>query len=161
MSSRIKTVHGDLLDAFDSPIKADVIAHQTNLKTSRPAGVAKALFDKFRWSNIYSRTKEERCKPGEASACFDPDTTRVIIGLNGQIGPGKPKRGDTRSDRLGYFETAFIAMLQWMKEGTVAIPYNIGCGLAGGNWTDYKDIIKRVVSEYPSIKVVIVKLPGL
>lgn len=37
--------------------------------------------------------------------------------------------------------------------GTVAMPYGIGCRLAGGKWKDYKDMIEKC-----STKIILYKL---
>jgi len=38
------------------------------------------------------------------------------------------------------------------------LPYKIGCGLAGGNWDKYYNILNIWANNNPNIKIVIYKL---
>jgi hypothetical protein len=40
---------------------------------------------------------------------------------------------------------------------SIAFPYKIGCGLAGGKWEDYESMIYKFAKENPNIKVKIYK----
>lgn len=42
---------------------------------------------------------------------------------------------------------------------SVAFPYMIGCGLAGGNWETYLGMITDFQKTYADVSVVIYKLP--
>ena len=67
---------------------------------------------------------------------------------------GKP---DTLEDRYDYF----IECLQKITElniTSIAIPYKIGCGLAGGNWEEYYNALNEWANKNPNIKIVIYKL---
>ena len=67
---------------------------------------------------------------------------------------GKP---DSLEDRYDYF----IECLQKIAELnpiSIAIPYKIGCGLAGGRWEQYYNALNKWANNNPSIQIVIYKL---
>ena len=42
---------------------------------------------------------------------------------------------------------------------SVALPDGIGCGLAGGTWTDYEKELEAFAVQHPGIRVVLYSLP--
>lgn len=59
--------------------------------------------------------------------------------------PGKSKyNNDTIIKRKEWF----LKCLNYIKEipniKSIAFPYNIGCGLAGGNWNEYLEMIQNL-----------------
>ena len=73
-------------------------------------------------------------------------------------------RMDSYEHRLHYFHKCLRKLLLFLSSSDkfeyVAIPFHIGCGLAGGKWSDYEPMIsqfcKRLKKVKPSIKVLIV-----
>tara|TARA_B110000908_G_C10216087_1_gene432885 strand:- start:50 stop:262 length:213 start_codon:yes stop_codon:yes gene_type:complete len=50
------------------------------------------------------------------------------------------------SDRLRYFEECLDGLVEFFGEEsseypTIAVPFKIGCGLAGGNWSKYLELL--------------------
>ena len=143
----------DLLDS-----NADYIAHQCNATGNRSAGLAAALFKKWPKANIYSgKYKQENRTLGEIISRKVDNTT--ILNMIIQKDTGKPKPGDSMRQRLEYFETCLSKIIEIHSTPfTIAFPYGIGCGLAGGIWSEYEKILKQFASNHPSVSVIICKL---
>ncbi len=128
----------------------EYIVHQCNATHNRAYGLSSALFKKYPKANIYSgKYKTNNRDPG------DIIIRDKIINLIGQKHQGKPSLDDTHDMRLNYFQNALqkISNIEGIKR--VYLPYKIGCGLAGGNWDKYFNIIKEWSND---IDIVIVKL---
>lgn len=68
-----------------------------------------------------------------------------------QFGPSKRNNAkfcykciykDTYEERKKWFQDC-LDILDENNYTVVAMPYGIGCGLAGGKWKDYKDMIEK------------------
>jgi hypothetical protein len=93
---------------------------------------------------------------------------RGVINLFGQNVPGKVERDNktnrklsipaTKALRLKWFDSCCkqIAGIRDLK--SVAFPYEIGCGLAGGDWIEYRMRIVNLARSRPDVRVVIVRL---
>ncbi|MEC4565454.1 macro domain-containing protein [Paenibacillus sp. CMAA1739] len=141
----IKIVKGNLLDAIE-----DIIGHQTNTKGVWGSGVAKAIKDKY--PNTYPAYRDLCHEYGDKllGSCWTikANDNKFIANLFGQTNYGRDKNKvytyydalklsleilNTRAERFGY---------------SVALPYNIGCGLANGDWDIVYEIIDTVFSNY-------------
>jgi len=63
-----------------------------------------------------------------------------VVCLMAQHGPGRANRSkwpDTPQLRLRWFREA-LARVAGLGYAEVAVPYKIGCGLAGGDWGAYR-----------------------
>lgn len=144
-SQKLHYVPGDVLDDI-----WDFVGHQCNCVTRKPGGLSKAVFAKHPEANTYASN----------DPCRVPGTISVhgrVINMYGQKTPGKPKRKGTDDDaaaRKDYFITALSSALLYvhsrgLEEGkvrTLALPYKIGCGLAGGDWRLYEQYIANTVA---------------
>ncbi|WGE37170.1 Appr-1-p processing protein [Bacillus stercoris] len=156
----IKIEKGNILDATE-----DIIVQQVNCKGVMGAGVAKAILNKY--SNVkkeYQSFRNFNLNKG----LTDKDLLglvnyvrvsdgKVIANVFGQINIKK-----NRFDKTVYTKTeALTRGLKEVKElskqlnKSVAIPYGIGCGLAGGDWNIISELIDSIFSDY---KVTIYKL---
>lgn len=130
----IEIIKGNLLDATEQ-----YIAHQCNCVSSGSgAGLARAIFDKFPYSNIY----KNRTEPDTPGTIIIKDN---VIAILGQYYPGGPLfkgNKDTYNDRLAYFTKALVYISDIKDLKSIAFPFNIGCGLAQGKWKDYKVMIE-------------------
>jgi hypothetical protein len=72
------------------------------------------------------------------------------------------KEEDSKAQRAKWFQTALdkLAALTIQRQWkTIAFPENIGCGLAGGDWTVYRSMIVQFAQKvYPATVVFIVSL---
>jgi len=108
-------------------------------------------------------------EPGSLDICRPPNDPRparhhpfqpVIVGLNGQFAP-RPSIVLTQAQREAYPADEYIdsheAREKWFATGlnqlhnfmiaqgykSVAFPYGIGCGIAGGNWDHYYNMLQQ------------------
>lgn len=127
------------------------IAHQCNCTSKKSLGLAKQIFDKYPWANVYN-SDEERV----------PGTILVrgkVINMIAQIYPGSPseKGLDTSANRMLMFKTCLEEIEKIHDLKSIAFPYRIGCGLAGGDWLSYKNMILNFAKSNPTIEVYICK----
>lgn len=150
---------GDLLES-----KADFIAHQCNCVTTQSKGLSSLIFEKFPYADIYSsRSKPD--KLGTIIVCGNSDQAqRYVINILAQYYPGKPRSypekqprsypkkqlrsyhghaRDSEERRLAAFQQCLdqITKIPDISGKSVAFPHGIGCGLAGGNWEKYENIL--------------------
>lgn len=148
----IKFVNDNILNSNEQ-----YIIHSCNCVTKNSKGLAKSIFDKFNYANTY-KTREKNSIPGTIDICGNGDNKRYIINLYSQIYPGSSKySNDTKELRLKWFNECLIKVSKIENLNSIAIPYNISCGLAGGNWNDYNDLIIKF-DKLIDINIVIYKL---
>lgn len=131
----IEIINADITTASEK-----YILHQTNCVSNYAAGVAKAIFDKFPYANCYKNRKDSDI-PGSIIVCGGKGK-KNIINLMGQYYPGYPNDGnDNYLKRKDYFLSGLnkIEMIENLE--SIAIPFLIGCGLAGGDWAVYSKMI--------------------
>ncbi|RPG35726.1 MAG: hypothetical protein CBB72_005195, partial [Muricauda sp. TMED12] len=149
-TSKVRLVVSDrgVLDICEVA-NVQAVCHQTNCSTAHAAGLAAALFEAFPYSDFYS-TRSEMDVPGTINVSLG---NPMVIGLNAQLRGGTAgRRGDGRDDRLRWFGRCLERVGQ-LQLSSVAFPYRIGCGLAGGHWPDYEVLIERFAQEHPQTTV--------
>ncbi|MCY8083233.1 Appr-1-p processing protein [Bacillus inaquosorum] len=149
----IKIVKGNILDASE-----DIIVQQVNCKGVMGAGLAKAILNKypnvkkeyqsFRNFNL-NKGLTEKDLLGLVNYVRVSDG-KVIANVFGQVNIKK-----NHFDKTVYTKTeALTRGLKEVKElskqlnKSVAIPYGIGCGLAGGDWNIISELIDSIFSDY-------------
>lgn len=115
--------------------------------TKTGANLAKSIFARFPYADIYSpRRYAEHLPlpdelPGNIIIRGNGQDQRFVINLIGQYWPGKPKYPDSPADgrraRQRYFEECLDKIAQIPDLESIAFPYRIGCGAAGGDWDVY------------------------
>lgn len=160
-------VQGDILGS-----NAEYIVQQCNCLTVRAHGLSKTLSTRFVHADLYSKRRpiyknrnlavpEDRGTPGSGTILTGMPN---IVCLFGQWRPGKcgslyfskyPESSPPEDFivRENWFKTSLWSFGNYLKhigakKATVAIPYRIGCGLAGGNWETYHAIIKEFEQTY-------------
>lgn len=150
MKKGVPIVEGDLLDA-----KEQYIVQQCNCYTVRGHGLSKTIADRYGPpADPYTSRRpmgtrnlaipEDRDKPGTVRILAD----RVVC-LFAQLCPGKPHRFasypnyqmDTTVQRVRWFKQC-LEELERLGPTSLAFPWTIGCGLAGGNWFTYRAMIE-------------------
>lgn len=137
---------GDILESG-----ADVICQQVNCKGVMGAGLAKQIRNKY--PKVYTEYKK-RCEcSSEISellghAQFISVGETVVVNCFGQDGYGRD-----REKVYTYYPALARSFQEVFKryfgtQKTIAIPYGIGCGLAGGNWNTVIDTIEFVFEGY-------------
>mmetsp|Transcript_24468 Transcript_24468/g.31960 ORF Transcript_24468/g.31960 Transcript_24468/m.31960 type:complete len:586 (+) Transcript_24468:53-1810(+) len=137
---------------------AKYICHQTNCITKGARGLAKAIFEKYPTTNIYkSATKRI---PGEVIINDVGNGQQFVVHLFGQDNPGKSRNMKQKSQRLMWFQDCLekLSCHVNLNPGTVAFPFNIGCGLAGGVWSEYLSAIYKFAESLQDSRVVVCRL---
>jgi O-acetyl-ADP-ribose deacetylase (regulator of RNase III) len=132
-------IDGDILDC-----KSQVIAHQANCVSKEAGGLAKFIFKKFPWADTYSKREDVNCesdKPGTITVLGNGKDQRYVINMYAQFYPGKAQFGnDTKEKRIEFFQTCLDKIAKVNGLRSIAFPYQIGCGLAGGVWETYRSV---------------------
>ena len=161
-------IEGDLLET-----KQKYIAQQCNCITCKPHGLSKSISNKFKYGDIYGTRKkltantaieEDRDEPGTIRILESDDVKKSphIICIFGQWSPGSPSSKwiyiypkyknivETSEQRLKWFEKAinYIDDDDRLQDEIISIPYKIGCGLAGGQWKQYKTILTKAKTKF-------------
>ena len=129
---------------FDSQTKN--IAHQTNCVTNRSAHLAASMFARYPYADVYTGRKIPNV-PGTIVVCGNGNDQRFVINMMAQFYPGKPRFPNSSKDgydvRCKYFYSCLkeIATIPYLE--SIAFPWGIGCGAAGGNWEYYHGLIDR------------------
>ncbi len=141
----IQIINGDLLEATES-----IVGHQVNCQAVMGSGVAKLLKEKY--PSLYpsymtfckGKTPEELL--GQLQI-IPMDSSNTVANLFGQLNYGRSKTIYTNYDAL---RKALTELKSYAKEReqTVALPYNIGCGLANGSWDIVEKMIEDVFADY-------------
>lgn len=126
---------------------AKYIVHQTNCVSKGSRGLASELFRKYPYSNTYLGRRDPS-SPGTIDVLGDGKEKRFIVNLYGQYYPKESKYlNDTKMKRLEWFQQGLNQLKKIPDLESVAFPYGIGCGLAGGDWTSYAKCIDEFAKE--------------
>ena len=155
----LKIVNDDLLNA-----KEQYICQQTNCISVNAHGLSETIRVKLGVDPYSLRRALNGRNHAIAEDCDVPGTIKVfknVICMLAQYGMGKPykygnKVEDSFEKRLLWFKTCLFEISK-LKPSSVAFPYNIGCGLAGGNWEDYLAALNHF-SNYFQIPVTLYKI---
>lgn len=129
-------VLGDLLES-----DAQYICHQCNCISKDAAGLAYTLFNRFPYANIYKdRTVSD--VPGTIKIRGNGEDQRYIINMLAQFYPGRiGYEKDSKESRETYFKSCLDQISQLDNLKSIAFPWLIGCGIAGGDWEHYYKMI--------------------
>lgn len=140
----VNIIQGDLMKA-----KEDILGHQVNCQGVMGSGIAKILRDTY--PNLYPSYKQfcENYTPEELLGKCQIVTTdsKYVANIFGQLKYGRQKVRYTDYDALK--DSLRILKDYAMKHNlSVALPYNIGCGLANGEWSIVEEILEEIFSDY-------------
>lgn len=142
----IKVVKGDLLQAPEN-----IIGHQVNCQGVMGAGLAKKIrsehpivFLKYKQLvNKYSNNKEILLGNTQV---IKINENKYVANLFGQFYYGMGKR---HTDYKSLYKALQILKKKAKKHNlTVALPYGLGCGLAGGDWNIVLSLINKAFEDY-------------
>ncbi|PLR72243.1 macro domain-containing protein [Bacillus sp. UMB0728] len=141
----IRIVEGNILNAPEN-----IIGHQVNCQGVMGAGLAKQIRNKY--PEVYTNYIEFINECGKKAllgrmqlvTCGE---NKWVANLFGQSSYGRQKLVYTH---YGALENAFRHLRSIAKEHdlSVALPFGIGCGLAGGDWEEVYAIIDEVFNNY-------------
>ncbi|MCY9737526.1 macro domain-containing protein [Paenibacillus alvei] len=138
----IAHAYGDILNA-----REDIIGHQVNCQGVMGSGLAKQIKDKYPAAYIKYKQVCYKFTPEKMLGCcqlvYDKESDKWIANLFGQLNYGREEQLYTDYSAL----TAYLWALknEAISRGlSVALPYNLGCGLANGDWNIVHQIIDAV-----------------
>ncbi|WP_340025031.1 macro domain-containing protein [Paenibacillus sp. FSL K6-1096] len=140
----IQIVNGDLLAAGE-----DILGHQVNCQGVMGSGIAKIL--RGRYPNLYPEYKKycnQHTSEKLLGHCQLVQTgAKYTANLFGQLHFGRSKTRYTDYAALEQALTTLKAEAQ-ARGLSIALPYNIGCGLANGEWSVVEQMIGKVFADY-------------
>ena len=154
----VKIINGDIIDS-----ECKYIAHQCNCNTVKAHGLSKTIATKWPWADVYSKRVQIGTRnaavnpsiPGTIELITNENANKTVICLFAQWAPGKsgdyagyyPKTyNDTKENRLTWFKEC-MTKVDELNIDEIAMPYKIGCGLAGGEWKTYEQILKSAKTK--------------
>lgn len=157
----IEIISGNIFDS-----KEKYLCHQTNCITKKAAHLSKDIFIKYPYADIYSKRTIPSI-PGSIIIAGNGNDQRFIINILGQYYPGSPKYLDSKLDgtlaRQNYFYQCLLKIAKIPDLESIAFPWKIACGAAGGNWNYYFGVLTNFAKfvETRNVKVFIYKLEGV
>ncbi|CAL8902020.1 Appr-1-p processing protein [Bacillus pumilus] len=145
----IRIVERNILDTTKN-----IICHQVNCKGVMGAGLAKQI--KSKYPNVYKEyrqlCKDQNIKIGLLGAAqfVDVNENKTIANLFAQDNYGvKTRQTNYEAMNLCLKSLKSVVTTDYSKyKGcSIAIPYGIGCGLAGGDWKIVKQMIDDILGE--------------
>ena len=127
----------------------DIIGHQVNCQGVMNSGIAKEM---KKLPNVYEEYKNKCINKEDILGdlqVVEYKEGKFVANIFGQYYYGTDKRY-TDYDAL---KKSLNSLKEYaIKKGlSVALPYNIGCGLAGGDWKVVSTIIKETFNDYPIV----------
>ncbi|MGE7840657.1 macro domain-containing protein [Lysinibacillus sp. NPDC093712] len=142
----INIVKGDILNT-----DKEIIGHQVNCLGVMGAGLAKQIKSKysetfFEYKKICDEHTDNREDLMGHVYMAHNSNGKIIANIFSQLDVGRNER-KTDYKKL---KEGLKKVCKYAKENnlSVALPYRIGCGLAGGNWNIVYKIIDSVFEEY-------------
>ncbi|KRE20122.1 macro domain-containing protein [Bacillus safensis] len=143
----IKTVNGNILEASE-----DIICHQVNCKGVMGAGLAKQI--KSKYPNVFKDYKQLCTEQGDdllsSVQLITTKDGKTIANLFAQAGYGRTRKQtdyDALRSCFQHLKDTVTQSPEEKKQTSIAIPYGIGCGLAGGDWTIVEEMIEEVLGD--------------
>ena len=149
----IDVINGNILNCSEN-----IIVHQTNCLGVMGAGLALQLrkkypiiFDKYKiLCDLYKKFPNSLMG---YTQIVNVDNSKYVMNCFGQLSYGTGLQTDYESLKLSLNQVKEYAEYNNLS---VAIPYKIGCGLAGGDWNIVYKIIEDIFAKSP-IKCVLYK----
>ena len=160
--------NGDLTTA-----NVDMIVQQNNCIMHKPHGLSDQISRKLGVNPYAGRSKVDKYnEPGSVSIYLSNKTRpKYVACLFAQFGPSKPETYYKNINKKYNVDDSFENREKWFYQSlcclsvlknndvkTIAFPYLIGCGLAGGNWNHYHQIIVNWSNSLKEIKVIYYKI---
>jgi len=145
----ILVTNGDVLRSG-----ADIICHQVNCQGVMGSGVAKQIRDKY--PSVYRAYKQLSDKFADRKEMLLGNVLHSLTGVDSPViancfaqldyGVGKVQT-DYEALRHCFSEVLYYTQT-YDEPPTIAMPYGIGCGLAGGDWEIVSGIIRECFEAY-------------
>ncbi len=169
MAASYTIVAGNLLDA-----KEELILQQNCCIACQAHGLSQVIAARYPYADPYKTRKRlagrnmaivnDRPAPGTIQV-HNSVQGPTFVSMFAQYGMGRPysynntsrQFQDGAEDRLKWFKSCLDSVAK-LNPTSVAMPFQIGCGLAGGKWTKYEEAISDWALANPTIKVVLYRL---
>jgi len=171
----ITTINKNILESTE-----EYVIQQCNCTTVRSHGLSKTISEKWPYCTVYTdrqqiptknlATEDSRSTPGTI-AIYKKENKNSnepsIICMYAQYGPGGPytysniKRQwpDSSELRRKWFSECLIAVGNIRpRPKSLAIPFQIGCGLAKGSWLHYNKMLQDFSDLNSDIDIYIYKI---
>lgn len=151
----VREVRGDLLN---SP--CDIICHQVNCRGVMGAGLAKKIAEAYPLVLRVYRDKYNKglARLGELDFIQTPDM-RIVCNMYAQDRYGR----DRQYTDYEAFKDCLDGIVDFVRRceskynrkiRKIGFPYNIGCGLAGGDWNIVRELIEnRFATEDVEVEI--------
>lgn len=131
----VQIIEGDILNITDL-----LIAQQCNCISKGGKGFYLSVIKKYPDQDPY-KTRDGPSLPGTIQV------DKNIIHLFAQWAPGSSKLScDTKDQRIFWFKQC-LDLVDQLNLNKIAVPYGIGCGLAGGHWPTYEKMLMEMKTE--------------
>lgn len=142
----IKEVKGDLLQATEN-----IIGHQVNCQGVMGAGLALKIRSKH--PIVFERYKQLVNKYNNNKEILLGNTQIIKINENKYVANLFGQFNYGRNQRHTNYNSLYQALETLKKKAkkhnlTVALPYGLGCGLAGGDWNIVWVLINKAFEDY-------------
>lgn len=110
----------------------------------------------YPWADVYAERLQSGVNATPGTITVRSSGNRSVISMFAQMTPGKCTvfsrvygyaHSETPYSRLAWFKTC-LDLIDALALDVVAIPFNIGCGLAGGKWTDYQQLLENATTKF-------------
>ena len=144
LMAKIEILKGNLLESSEL-----LICHQVNCQGTMGAGLARQIKQKY---PIVFRQYKKLCDKYQAEDLLGNcqpvlvDDYKVVVNLFGQLHYGRDKRyTDYKALAKSLEQLKYLLKFvdPYIHHDTIALPYGIGCGLAGGSW----DIVLKIITK--------------
>lgn len=150
--AKIKILHGDLLKC-----KCPVIGHQVN--TIGVMGAGLALQIRRKWPNVFKEYNKYSAKfeshPDILLGTIlitDTDNTSVIGEVCNMFAQNMfINKSNPVATNYNALESCLYHLSKYCRDNnfkSVGLPYNLGCGLAGGDWNVVYPMIEKAFEDY-------------
>lgn len=150
---------GNIEYIYDSDLlesDSQLIAQQCNCTSKKAKGLAASISKKFPYADFYS-SREDDSVPGTIKVVGNKSKKqRFIVAMFAQLNPGKPTKGDSKSQREKWFRECLEKIGKIKSLKSISFPFGIGCGLAGGDWEVYHQMILDWTLTLSGVKVKII-----
>lgn len=157
----IEIVTGSIFDS-----KEKYLCHQCNCVTNKAAHLSKDVFATYPYADVYA-ARSNPDAPGTICVKGNGSDQRYVVNMFGQYYPGNPKYPTSNLDgtkaREKYFHQCLLSLAKIPDLESVAFPWKIGCGAAGGDWNIYLGNITNFanyVEQTQNVRVVIYRRDG-
>lgn len=167
----------EIIDGDLTTCDADCIVQQCNCLSIVPHGLSMTIKQKLSVDPYGKRrplskncaVSEDRDEVGTTRIFRRKKTPHYVACLFAQYAPGKSgfffkditNEKDTKENRKIWFVKCLEDLSEQLKDlpdiSSVAFPYLIGCGLAGGNWKHYNEMILKWAKEHSHLRIFLVR----